>query len=236
MLISKKYRSSHFADKNIPVEFVILHYTAQTLKGSLDIFLNSKPVSCHLIIDRDGSVYELVECWEGICKKAFHAGLSYFLSNKKEKWEDFNNFSIGIELVNWNGNIFHFTEEQYHSLFEVLAHLKEIYPNLKNSDRILGHEHIAGFRGKKDPGRLFDWKRLFKEVYKDLKKTLPSVLTRKQSESLNFMKKSIKWNDQKSKRISSFMELTPLPFWIKKYFFIFFCRSCWRLKDLDPLN
>ena len=222
MLISNKYCSSHFEDKNIPVEFIILHYTAQTLKGSLDIFLNSKPISCHLIIDRDGSVYELVECWKGICKKAFHAGKSYFLFNEKKKWEDFNDFSIGIELVNWNGNIFPFTEEQYHSLFEVLSHFREIYPNLKNSDRILGHEHIAGFRGKKDPGCLFDWNRLFKKVYKETQKTLPSVLTKKQSESLSFMKQSIKWNDQKAKQISSLMEVKTLPFWIKKYFFIFF--------------
>ena len=223
MLVSKKYRSSHFDDKNIPVEFVILHYTAQTLKGSLDIFLDSKPVSCHLLIDRDGSVYELVDCLNGSCKKAFHAGQSYFLFNKKEKWEDFNNFSIGIELVNWNGNIFHFTEEQYRSLFEVLSHLKEIYPNLKNSDRILGHEHIAGFRGKKDPGFYFDWKRLFKEVYKDSQKILFPVLTEKQFKTLSFMRQTKKWNDQKAKRISLLIEQTSLPFWLKKlFFFVFF--------------
>ena len=217
MLISKKYRSSHFEDINIPVEFIVLHYTAQTLKGSLDIFLGSKLVSCHLLIDRDGSAYELVECWEGLCKKAFHAGHSHFRFKRKE-WKDFNNFSIGIELVNWNGNIFHFTEEQYHSLFKVLSHLKTIYPALNSSDRVLGHEHIAGFRGKKDPGYFFDWKRLFEEVYQDSQKKFSSVLTQTQADALQFMKKPKKWNDQKARKISLLMEKTRLPFWLKKMF------------------
>ncbi|MCZ0933189.1 MAG: N-acetylmuramoyl-L-alanine amidase [Oligoflexia bacterium] len=221
MLVSKKYRSPHFEDINIPVEFVILHYTAQTLKGSLDIFLGSKPVSCHLLIDRDGSVYELAGCWGSSCKKAFHAGQSYFWSVQQEKWKNFNGFSIGIELVNWNGNIFPFTEEQYHSLFKVLFHLKKIYPALNNSDRVLGHEHIAGFRGKKDPGYFFDWQRLFREVYKDSQKTLAPVLTESQSRSLRFMKKPKRWNDQKARRISWLMEQTAIPFWLKKLFFRF---------------
>ena len=219
MLISKKYRSPHFEDINIPVEFVILHYTALSLKGSLDIFLGSKSVSCHLLIDRDGSVYELVDCWEGACKKAFHAGRSVFLSEQKEEWKNFNDFSIGIELVNWNGNIFQFTELQYQSLFKVLSHLKELYPALNNSNRLLGHEHIAGFRGKKDPGYFFDWDRLFQEVYQNSQKTLFPVLTKRQFNSLQFMNKSKKWNDQKARQISSFMEKTNWPFWLKKIFF-----------------
>ena len=221
MFISKKYRSAHFENTNIPVEFVVLHYTAQSLRGSLDIFLDSKPVSCHLLIDRDGSAYELVDCWEGVCKKAFHAGHSSFLSEQKEEWKNFNGFSIGIELVNWNGNIFPFTEEQYQSLFKVLFHLKTIYPALNNPDRVLGHEQIAGFRGKKDPGFFFDWKRLFQTAYKDSQKKLSSILTEKQVEALQFMKKSKNWNDQKARQVSSFMEQEAIPFWLKKLFFRF---------------
>ena len=217
MFISKKYRSLSFEDINIPVEFVILHYTAQTLKGSLDIFLGSQPVSCHLLIDRDGSVYEWVDCWEGLCKKAFHAGRSYFKESQKE-WKGFNDFSIGIELVNWNGNIFQFTTEQYRSLFKVLSHLKTIYPALNNPNRVLGHEHIAGFRGKKDPGYFFNWKSLFKEVYLSEHKSLSPVLTGSQAEALRFLKQPQKWSDSKAKKISLLMEKT-MPFWLKKIFF-----------------
>ena len=217
MFVSKKYRSTHFENIDIPVEFVILHYTAQSLKASLDIFLGSKPVSCHLLIDRDGSVYELVECWEAICKKAFHAGQSLFKSDQQE-WKNFNEFSIGIELVNWNGNIFQYNTAQYQSLFKVLSHLKSIYPNLNSSDRILGHEHIAGFRGKKDPGYFFDWKKLFQEVYQDSKKTLSPILTEQQAKALSFLKESKKWNDTKAKKISLIMEKTTWSFWLKKLF------------------
>ncbi|MDE0092638.1 MAG: hypothetical protein OXN83_05090, partial [Oligoflexia bacterium] len=94
-----------------------------------------------------------------------------------------------------------------------------IYPALKSSDRVLGHEHVAGCRGKKDPGCFFDWKRLFKKVYADSEKTRFSVLTKKQSDSLSFMKKCEKWDDQKAQRISSLMEQTVAPFWLKKLYF-----------------
>ena len=166
MKIFKAYRSPHFKDQIIPVEFVILHYTAQSLKESLNIFLSPESkVSCHLLIDRDGSTYELVDCWEVRAKKAFHAGHSLWRGSENKNWKGFNNFSIGIELVNWNGNLFPYPDKQYQSLFEVLTHLKTQYPQLKNPDRLLGHEHIAGFRGKKDPGYLFDWSYLFQNVY-----------------------------------------------------------------------
>ena len=235
MVISREYRSPHFeGKKSIPVEFVVLHYTAQSLKESLRIFLDtgSKPVSCHLLIDEQGGIYELVDCWNGNCKKAYHAGKSFFRDTKGKKWENFNDFSLGIELVNWNGNIFPFTDSQYKSLFKLLFHLKNIYPALQDPERLIGHEHIAGFRGKKDPGGCFDWQRLLKEVYpryfesnqssvsgQDIVFKLKSVLTKKQCQSLDFLNKPKKWNDKKARNISLLMENTFLPFWLKKILF-----------------
>ena len=293
MEIEKKYKISDKTLPNIPVEFVILHYTAQSLKGSLNIFLNSKQVSCHLLIDTDGQVYEMIPCWDGVCKKAFHAGKSFFKEPNKEKnhkksnenkktqweniketnreqknqyenfkepeketkklwknikeshketnkesekeinkkgenvkenfketekeinkqWKNFNAFSIGIELINLNGNLFPFTDQQYQSLFKVLNHLKNKYPALESEKRILGHEQIAGFRGKKDPGVLFDWPLLFQKVYKK-QKNLNPVLTKKQAKSINFLK-SKKWNDKKAKKISLILEKNQA-FWLKK--------------------
>ena len=228
MVITKEHRSPHFQDQSIPVEFVILHYTAQSLEGSLKIFLNSKSkaVSCHFLIDENGKIYELVSCESGYCQKAFHAGKSVFFDSTGKKWKNFNNFSVGIELVNWNGNIFSFPESQYKSLFELLTYLKKLYPSLQNPERILGHEHIAGFRGKKDPGYLFAWKQLFEQVYLDQKdchqnhlekwlKIRESLLTKRQYSSLGFLSNFKKWNDKIAMRLSLIME-KPLPFWIKK--------------------
>ena len=159
----KSFRSPHTDGAPVPVEFLILHYTACSLQGALDIFLSKKrAVSCHLLIDRGGRIFEPIPCWDGVCLKAFHAGRSRL--NFSEKRVDFNNFSIGVELVNWNGNFYPYTERQYQSLFKALLHLQKLYPLLKDPRRILGHEHIAGFRGKADPGALFDWKRFFGEV------------------------------------------------------------------------
>ena len=221
MLIHKNYRSPHFANQQIPVEFVILHYTAQSFSESLKIFLNehSSPLSCHLLITEWGKIYELVDCWEASCKKAFHAGKSFFLDSKGRRWENFNNFSLGIELVNWNGNVFPFTKWQYESLFFALSHLKNTYTALQDPERILGHEHIAGFRGKADPGFMFDWPKMFENVYPQqnpLKRT--SVWTKKQCQSLAFLKNFKKWNDKKAKKISQLME-RPWPWWLKKILF-----------------
>jgi len=221
MLVYKNYRSPNFENKFIPVEFVLIHYTAQSWKKSLEIFSSeSKNVSCHILIDEKGNVYELVSCWEGSCHKAFHAGNSQFIDSQRKEWKQFNDFSIGIELVNWNGNIFNFTESQYQSLFHVLVHLKNIYPSLKNPERILGHEHVSAFRGKKDPGALFDWSKLFQSVYPENPISQnSSVLTKKQCQSLSVFKNSKNWNDRKARQISLLLENTFLPFWLKKILF-----------------
>ena len=221
MQVDRKYKILDKDRPNIPVEFVILHYTAQSLKGSLDIFLGSKELSCHLLIDTDGWLYEMIPCWDGVCKKAFHAGKSFFIETHKTterdqetRWESFNDFSIGIELVNENGNLFPFTDKQYQSLFKVLNHLKKVYPALNSETRILGHEHIAGFRGKKDPGFLFDWSLLFQQVY-GKQKSLKSVLSKTQVQSLDFLKSGKNWNDKKAKKVSLILE-SRQAFWLQK--------------------
>jgi len=219
----RSHVSPNFKKQIIEVEFVILHYTAQDLKSSLDIFLNpTSQVSCHLLIDEVGQIYELVSCWNHICYKALHAGKSFFRDSSDQKWESFNDFSIGIEMVNPNGNIFPYTTTQYDRLFQVLNHLKGIYPKLQNPKRILGHEHIAGFRNKSDPGYLFDWNLLFQKVYHTNKPAyIKPLLNSKQYHALSFVKSLIDPAvTQKSlqnhifKSISLILE-TKWPFWFK---------------------
>lgn len=169
MNIVTHQRSPNFSDLIIPVEFVVLHFTAATLERTLEIFMSrATEVSAHVVIDRDGTVYELVECLSGVSKRAWHAGKSRCEVNRdgdRVVVEGFNDRSIGIELVNLNGNILSYTEAQYQSLFAVLERLKGMYPSLSNPESIVGHEQIAGFRGKSDPGRCFEWNRLFSVCY-----------------------------------------------------------------------
>lgn len=218
----QEYKSPHFDSTPIPVEFLVIHYTAQSLKESLNIFLSTqatgKTVSCHLLIDREGQVFELVSCWEGICHRAFHAGKSRWTEPKQplqKTWKSFNNFSIGVELVNLNGNFYPYTKAQYESLFQVINHLKKVYPKLKDPHRILGHEHISGFRGKTDPGITFHWERLFKEVYG----TTPfperfSRISKTQMKNLAPLLQT-PLNDEKAKKLSLILESSS-PFWLKK--------------------
>lgn len=162
-------RSPNFTDLEIPVEFVVLHFTATPLKRALALLTDpATEVSAHLVVDRDGTVYELVSCLEGSSKRAWHAGKSRMevaSHGDTRLVESFNDRSIGIELVNVNGNIFPYTEAQYSALFGLLERLKALYPALARPEAIVGHEHIAGFRGKSDPGLRFEWDRLFAVCY-----------------------------------------------------------------------
>lgn len=154
-------------DVIIPVEYLILHYTATDLSNTLVIFQEgARGVSSHIVIDSDGTVYSLVDCLKGSAYRAWHAGQSEYLEGD-HKWSGFNDFSIGIELVNYNGNLFPFTEAQYQSLAAVTLMLKKEYPALSDPARVLGHEQIAGYRGKVDPGICFDWARFWQKCYPD---------------------------------------------------------------------
>lgn len=166
MQVVTSKRSPNFTNLPISVEYVVIHYTAASLERTLDIFMNpATEVSSHIVIDRDGGVHELVPCFDGSALRAWHAGKSRLEGPGGARVEGFNDCSIGIELENLNGNILPYTEAQYGALFKTIERLKGIYPALSRPESILGHEQIAGFRGKCDPGRLFEWGRLFSVCY-----------------------------------------------------------------------
>ena len=201
-----RFRSPHFSPQRIPVEFVALHYTGLSFEGALNIFLGKTEVSCHLLIDLEGRIFELVPCWSGFCQKAFHGGPSRWKDPEGKIWKNFNNFSIGVELVNFNGNLFPYTEKQYQTLFRALKHLKKIYPQLKKPWRIIGHEHIAGFRGKKDPGLFFQWKKLYKNVFGVAQPPpFSPALSAEEGKALSFCK-TIYGNDKLSQTAGRILE------------------------------
>jgi N-acetyl-anhydromuramyl-L-alanine amidase AmpD len=162
--INTSHKSPNFAPLEIPVDFLVLHYTACTLQRTLEIFKSSeRKVSAHFVIDTDGTVYDLGDFLHGPILRGAHAGKSHLELDGK-KYLHFNQFSIGIELINLNGNLLKYPEEQYAALASLVNHLRGRFPHLNHSERIVGHEHIAHWRGKADPGILFDWGKFFASI------------------------------------------------------------------------
>ena len=217
LVIHRKLLSLNYDPVEIKVEFLVIHYTSAGLLSTLDIFHNpDSKVSSHLVVDRDGTVYELVSCLEGKCSRAWHAGSSLWRENGKE-WKQFNDFSVGVELVNKNGNLFEYTKEQYRALQSVLKQLKMHYTALKNPNRILGHEHIAGYRGKVDPGHYFDWPLFFKMNYTEPAPSRKAVLPEQQRKifidiSHNFLRNTKEQTDEDWMQLNSQMEKSLLSF------------------------
>lgn len=167
MITPRRIVSPNFDPRPIDVRFLVLHYTAVDLARTLEIFTDpARKAAAHLVLDVDGALYECVPCWEGEALRGWHAGVSRWHDGATQ-WEALNDWSIGIEIVNYNGNIIPFTDAQYTALEEIVGHLRRDYPALDRADAVLGHEQIAGFRGKADPGWQFDWPRFFALCYPD---------------------------------------------------------------------
>ena len=149
--ISNRFKSENFDIRKKKVSFIIFHYTeTKNLEDAIKLLTNKKrKVSCHYVIDYNGSIYNLVD----IKKRAWHAGESSW-----ENLMDINSRSIGIEIVNpGEKKKIKYKVKQINSLIELTKLLKKKF---KISDsRILGHSDIAPQR-KIDPGIYFPWKKL----------------------------------------------------------------------------
>ena len=157
----KDRTSPNFTDDPVDVEFLVLHYTGCDLEKTFEIFLDPKrKVTSHYVIDVNGDVYDLGGTEGGNVRRGAHAGVSHIEVGEKS-FSSLNHISIGIEIVNLNGNYVEYPEAQYAALVELTRMLQATFPKLRDADRITGHEQIAGFRGKCDPGRRFNWTKYF---------------------------------------------------------------------------
>ena len=145
----KSLNYSNKLRKSEDIKFIIIHYTGmQSKRVSIKRLTNPlKEVSCHYLIDRRGSIIQMVDD----DKIAWHAG--------KSRWKNFKNLnssSIGIELVNKGHNFGYekFSDIQIKKLIKLCFNLKKKY-KIKSSF-ILGHSDIAPLR-KTDPGEKFPW-------------------------------------------------------------------------------
>jgi N-acetylmuramoyl-L-alanine amidase len=131
------------------IDSIIIHYSGKAcVEDVIDHFQNPESlVSAHYTICRDGVVYQHVP--EN--KRAWHAGVSRFGPR-----EEFNHFSIGIELYNpgHNRGYIAYTESQITQLIVLIQDIYHRHPI--RPEFVLGHSDIAPTR-KQDPGELFPW-------------------------------------------------------------------------------
>ena len=133
----------------VPIDVLLLHYTGMdTAEAALDRLCDpAAEVSCHWLIDRDGTVYRLVDEE----RRAWHAGQSFWAGA-----HDINSRSIGIELVNPGHELGYpdFPPDQMAALAELAQGILARHPIPPH--RVLGHSDVAPGR-KQDPGEKFDW-------------------------------------------------------------------------------
>jgi N-acetylmuramoyl-L-alanine amidase len=141
--------SPNFDTRQVPVDILLLHYTGmQSAEAALERLCDpAAKVSCHWLIDEDGTVYRLV----AEESRAWHAGKSYWAGER-----DINGRSIGIELVNpgheWGYRPFPMA--QMDALATLAAGI--LGRHAVPASRVLAHSDVAPAR-KQDPGELFDW-------------------------------------------------------------------------------
>lgn len=142
---SQNYRS---APGRVPT-CIVIHATAGGFQGSLRELCDPKPeapekrVSAHYLIDKDGTVYRLVN----EADIAWHAGSSFWQGKP-----NVNSFSIGIELVNANNGLDPYPEPQIAACAQLVRAQCEEY-GIAPRD-VVGHLDVAP--GRKDDPRGLD--------------------------------------------------------------------------------
>ncbi len=145
----RMHPSPNFGDRRGKrVDLIVLHYTAMASAAeALARLCDPGPeVSAHYLIDRDGTVFHLVD----EAMRAWHAGAGEWGGEG-----DVNSRSIGIELQNTGSEPF--AEPQMAALEALLSDL--LGRHALSPKAVIGHSDMAPDR-KGDPGARFDWRRL----------------------------------------------------------------------------
>ncbi len=139
--------------RKVPVSYLILHHTAGSLPSSLDILQGKDPkhkVGVHYLVTDEPKPRVIRLVPENLA--AYHAGKSAWAKDV-----GLNQGSIGIEIVNHDGNVYPYTDAQAEIIFALCAEI------IRRHDikpwHVLAHSDIAVGR-KVDPGAKFPWARL----------------------------------------------------------------------------
>lgn len=139
-----EYRKSPNRGQEMRPRLIVIHYTGDnSLEGALSWLVNSRgkeAVSAHLVIAKDGTIYQLVP----FNVVAWHAGRSSY-----DGQDGVNAFSVGIENVGLGDA---WPDEQVEANRAVVEALYAAYP----IEDVVGHKDVAPGR-KADPGPNFPW-------------------------------------------------------------------------------
>lgn len=164
-------------------EYIMLHHTGAGKGINIVKYLanNPKQVSCHFVVDTDGTVYKLADPR----KVTWHAGESSY-----EGRVQLNLYSIGIEVVS-DGH--KFTDEQREAVKELAKTLMKEYKI--PSSKVIRHKDVAPGR-KRDIGDNF-WNNQFSS-FAEWQKSLDAEEPELAPEALEMMKLGIR-NGQRAK-------------------------------------
>ncbi|NLI00345.1 MAG: hypothetical protein GX446_12745 [Chthonomonadales bacterium] len=126
---------------------VVMHATEiETLVATIGCFrTRATKVSAHFIVDRDGTVVQMVP----VTRRAWHAGRSAL-----EGIAHVNDFSVGIEMVNRGDGRDPYPEAQIEAAASIVRLLRRRYAIPDR--RIVSHAHVARPAGRKEDPLGFD--------------------------------------------------------------------------------
>lgn len=134
-----------------PISILVLHHTASSLPSALDSLQGRSKahmVGVHyLVSDEQPKARIFRMCPDALA--AYHAGKSAW-----GKFEGLNQSSVGIEIVNYDGNIHPYPKPQVEAVLALAQHL--VATHHISPENVVAHSDIAVGR-KVDPGALFPW-------------------------------------------------------------------------------
>lgn len=149
-LVQKPSPNSNARDVTA-IDTIILHATADSDTAASVSWCctpkpaNPNPVSYHSIIDRDGTVFQLVD----VSRRAWHAGVAAFGGHP-----DVNTHSIGLSFANRNDGE-KYSDAQYLVGAALAAQYMRRFPKI-TLDRITTHAAVALPAGRKTDPVAFD--------------------------------------------------------------------------------
>ncbi len=170
------------------VRLLVVHHDATLSSRSCIKVLNRRNLSTHLLIDNDGTIFQMIDLAHGTwhAGKANPASIGLDLSNAADVRYASRYRDRGVFQGEINGGTvaaLGYAEPQYRSLIRLIRALSRFFPRVRplppvdatgqvitrtisNADEfegVVGHFHLSAH--KWDPGPGFDWRRVFNGVH-----------------------------------------------------------------------